>query len=229
MRVLRGRAETVSADRERTRAMLDRTAETGEPAVRVWTPRPQVAFGRRDAAAPGYDRAVEAARKRGFEPVERSVGGRAVAYTGSTVAFARAVPVEDHRSGLDDRYAAATERLRRALATLGVDAAPGEPPDSFCPGGHSLRRDGKLVGLAQRVRADAALVAGCVVVADRDAFVTVLAAVYDALEQPFDPVSVGSVATAGGPADPARVRSAVERELVCDEPATTRRIETRGT
>lgn len=213
MRVLSGRAATISADRERTRAMLDRAGETGEPAVRVWTPHRQVAFGRREASEAGYDRAVTAARDHGFEPVERSVGGRAVAYTGSTVAFAHAVPVANPRTGLGDRYDAAVGRLRRALATLGVDAVPGEPPDSFCPGSHSLQCGGKLVGVAQRVRTDAALVAGCVVVDDCETFAEVLTAVYDALDQPFDPDSVGSVAAAGGPSDPDRVVAAVRREF----------------
>jgi lipoate-protein ligase A len=213
MRVLSGRSATISADRERTRAMLDRAGETGEPAVRVWTPHRQVAFGRREASEAGYDRAVTAARDHGFEPVERSVGGRAVAYTGSTVAFAHAVPVANPRTGLGDRYDAAVGRLRRALATLGVDAVPGEPSDSFCPGSHSLQCGGKLVGVAQRVRTDAALVAGCVVVDDHETFAEVLTAVYDALDQPFDPDSVGSVAAAGGPSDPDRVVAAVRREF----------------
>jgi octanoyl-[GcvH]:protein N-octanoyltransferase len=224
MRVLRGRAATIAADRERTRDMLDRTGETGAPAVRVWTPHRQVAFGRREAAETGYDRAVAAARDRGFEPVERSVGGQAVAYTGSTVAFAHAVPVADPRVGLADRYDAAVGSLRRALATLGVDAVPGEPPDAFCPGSHSLQSGGKVVGIAQRVRTDAALVAGCVVVADRETFADVIDAVYGALDQSFDPASVGSVAAAGGPSDPDPVIDAVERELVGDDPTTVRRI-----
>ena len=225
MRVLRGRAATISADRERTRTMLDRTGETDSPAVRVWTPHRQVAFGRREAAEAGYDRAVAAAHERGFDSVERSVGGRAVAYTGSTVAFAHAVPVADPRVGLDDRYDAAVARLRRALTSLGVDAAPGEPPDAFCPGSHSLQCRGKVVGIAQRVRTDVALVAGCVVVADRATFADVIDAVYGALGQSFDPESVGSVAAAGGPSDPDPVIDAVERELVGDEPTTVRRIE----
>jgi len=205
--------------------MLDRTGETDSPAVRVWTPHRQVAFGRREAAEAGYDRAVAAAHERGFDSVERSVGGRAVAYTGSTVAFAHAVPVADPRVGLDDRYDAAVARLRRALTSLGVDAAPGEPPDAFCPGSHSLQCRGKVVGIAQRVRTDVALVAGCVVVADRATFADVIDAVYGALGQSFDPESVGSVAAAGGPSDPDPVIDAVERELVGDEPTTVRRIE----
>ncbi|QGX95280.1 lipoate--protein ligase family protein [Haloplanus rallus] len=222
MRVLRGRAATVEADRGRTGAMLARTGATGEPAVRVWTPHRQVAFGRRDAAESGYDRARAVARERGFEPIERRVGGRAVAHTGSTLAFARAVPVADARAGLADRYEATADRVRRALSAVGVETAAGEPPASFCPGSHSLRAGGKVVGIAQRVRTDAALVAGCVVVADREELASVLAPVYDALGQPFDPGSVGSVAAAGGPSDPEQVRTAVERELI-DGDATVRR------
>ncbi|WP_226022103.1 lipoyl protein ligase domain-containing protein [Halomicrobium salinisoli] len=201
MRVLRGRAADPERDFERTRELAARVAEAGESALRAWRPHRQVAFGRRDARSDGYDRAREAARERGYVPLEREVGGRAVAYTGTTVAFALARPADD-RSGIRDRYAEATDRLRAALASLGVDAREGEPADSFCPGTHSLQADGKIAGLAQRVRQDVALVAGVVVVADRDEVAAVLDPVYDALGVPFDPASVGSVAAAGGPSDP---------------------------
>ncbi|MFC7193530.1 lipoate--protein ligase family protein [Halosimplex aquaticum] len=185
----------------------------GEPAVRVWRPHRQIAFGRRDTAADGYDRAREIAEAQGFPPVEREVGGRAVAYTGSTLAFARVTPVEDPRSGLQDRYDAATEDLLAALEDLGADAREGEPQGSFCPGTHSVQADcgeraGKLAGLAQRVRADAAVVAGVLVVRDRAEIAAVLDPVYDALGVAFDPETVGSVADAGGESDPS---SAVER------------------
>lgn len=218
MRVLRGRLPDRDADRERTAAMLARTAETGDPAIRVWTPARVVAFGRRDARSEGYEAAREAAEVRGFPTVERSVGGRAVAYTGSTVAFAHAVPVEG-RAGIDERYDAATETMLGALRDLGVDARPGEPPDAFCPGAHSIQCVGKLVGIAQRVRQAAALVSGIVVVTDEQAIADVLTPVYDALGVPFDPDSVGSVATAGGPTDPAQVARAIESAFVAGREA----------
>ncbi|WP_225333117.1 lipoyl protein ligase domain-containing protein [Halomicrobium urmianum] len=216
MRVLRGRAADPERDFERTREMAVRTAETGEPALRAWRPHRQVAFGRRDARSDGYDLARGIARNRGYVPLEREVGGRAVAYTGSTVAFALARPADD-RSGIRDRYADATDRLRAALADLGVDADEGEPPDSFCPGTHSLRADGKIAGLAQRVRQDVALVAGVVVVADREEIAAVLDPVYDALDVPFDPDSVGSVAAAGSPSDPDAIIDALIRAFVPDD------------
>jgi octanoyl-[GcvH]:protein N-octanoyltransferase len=225
MRVLRGRADGPEADRAVTRAAVERVAETGEPTVRVWAPHRQVAFGRRDTREDGYDRACAAARERGYAPLERSVGGRAVAYTGaSTLAFARIVPVDDVRGGLDERYERLTVDVRRALRRLGVPAERGEPDDAFCPGQHSLRRGGKLVGIAQRVQQGAATASGICVVDERDDLADVLAAVYGALDVPFDPASVGSVAAAGGPEDVATVRTTIEAELVGDREATVERV-----
>jgi lipoate-protein ligase A len=210
--VVRGGFDDPERDRRCTRALLDGAAD-GETALRVWAPARHLAFGRRDARADGYERARAAAARRGFPPVERDVGGRAVAFSGTTVALAHATPAAG-RGDIGARYADALATLRAALATLGVDARPGEPPDSFCPGAHSLRAGGKLAGLAQRVRGGAALVVGVVVVDDASEIAGVLAPVYDALGVPFDPDSVGSVAAAGGPADPAAVRRAVEDAFV---------------
>ncbi|OIB55673.1 lipoate--protein ligase family protein [Natrialba sp. SSL1] len=228
MRVLRGRADTLDADRRASESLLEYAA-AGEPAVRVWRPHRQVAFGRRDRRQEGYDEAYEAARDHGFAPIERSVGGRAVAYDGETaLAFARADPVEDFRRGTDARYERATEATERALSELGVDTERGEPADAFCPGSHSVsarltaaggNRDptlGKLVGLAQRVRQDAALTSGIVLVDNRELIGTVLESVYGALGLAFDPDSVGTIAAAGGEPHPAVVRARFEEALIGD-------------
>jgi len=224
MRVYRDRAETIDADRAVSERVVDRVAADREAALRVWRPHRQVAFGRRDARAERYDEARAVAEEHGFPVVEREVGGRAVAYTGSTVAFTRVVPVEDPRSGVQERYEGATTDLLDALDSLGVDAREGEPADSFCPGAHSVQADcggrvRKLAGLAQRVRADAAVVAGVLVVRDHGEIASVLDPVYEALAVPFDPETVGSVGRAGGEADPDAVVEAVERALVEGEPA----------
>jgi octanoyl-[GcvH]:protein N-octanoyltransferase len=217
MRVVRGRVGDRDADREVTRNLLESVRETGDPVVRVWAPGRQLAFGRRDANEDGYDAARAAAREHGFPPVERQVGGRAVAYTASTLAFARITPTADIRTGLQSRYDAMVADVLDALAAVGVDAHEGEPPDSFCPGDHSVSADGKLTGIAQRVTKGAALTSGVLVVDDRDELRAVLAAVYDALDVPFDPGSVGSVAAAGG--DTGRVRDELEAALVGDADA----------
>jgi lipoate-protein ligase A len=218
MRVLRGRAAGRDADREVLAGMLERAAETGEGSVRVWRPHRQLAFGRRDARTDDYEVATKVAEACGFTPVQRSVGGRAVAYTGNTVAFAKVIPLDDMRVGMDERYEATTRAIQRALWRLGVPAARGEPEASFCPGDYSLQRDGKLVGVAQRVRKNAALVSGVAVVRDHGEIAGVLDPVYAALDVPFERSSVGSIAKAGGDADPETVVRTVEELLVDEEP-----------
>jgi octanoyl-[GcvH]:protein N-octanoyltransferase len=211
MRIFDGRAADIDADRERTREMLEHTTATGEPAVRAWLPHRQVAFGRRDTRAEGYDEAKRVAEEHDYPPVERSVGGRAVAYTGATVAFARTEPTNGR--GIQKRYTHATTDLQVAFHRLGIQARAGEPPDSFCPGSHSLQADGKIAGLAQRVKDDAALVAGIVVARDAEEVTAVLEPVYAALDVPLDPDSVGSIDRAGGESDPKTVAHTVGQAL----------------
>lgn len=216
--VYRGRRASRATDRAATGAMVAAAGRREAPAVRVWQPGQQLAFGRRDTRRDGYEAARAAASAHEFPPVERSVGGRAVAYAETTLAVAHAVPVSDGRRGLDDRYEAALERLLQALRSVGASVTRGEPPEAYCPGDYSIRTPdgGKLAGIAQRVRDDAALVAAVVTVADRRSISAVLTDVYDALGVTFDPASVGSVRAAGGPAEPTPVRRALEAELVGD-------------
>jgi len=223
MRVLRGRAETIEVDRAATRDLLAGAAN-GRPGIRVWVPHRQVAFGRRDAREEGYGAARSAARARGFTPVERDVGGQAVAYDGeTTLAFVHARPLADARRGISDRYDDAVATVESALAAVGAEVRRGEPPESFCPGSHSLQGDGKVCGVAQRVGADAALVSGCVLVR-AGGVREVLASVYRALDVPFDPASVGSVAGSGGSPDPERVRETLEAALVDGCEPTVERV-----
>jgi octanoyl-[GcvH]:protein N-octanoyltransferase len=218
MHVVRGSLTETERDRAVTRGLAGLVERTDRPATRAWTPPRQVAFGRRDASADGYDRARRAALERGYDPVERRVGGRAVAYTGETVAFVHAVPTDDSRSGIQRRYEHATDTLRDALEGVGATVRSGEPAGSFCAGDHSLQGDGKVAGIAQRVQRAVAVVGGCVVVTedDEDAIADVLGPVYAALGVPFETESVGSVETAGGPDDPGAVVGAIERAFAGD-------------
>lgn len=233
VRVYRGRADEPAADRDRTAEMLTETAETGVPGVRVWQPHRQVAFGRRDSHAAGYEDAKAAAEDRGYHAIVRRVGGRAVAYTGRTLAVASAVPIGDVRRGMCDRYGELSETLVDTLSALGAEITRGEPADAYCAGSHSVsgvdatgEPTGKLAGVAQRVQSGAALVAANLTVAEADieAVRSVLGPVYHALDVPFDPSTVGSVSTAGGPDDPAVVRGAIEDALTDGREPTVIRI-----
>lgn len=222
MRVVRGSLSEVEDDRWATQQLTRLTERNEEPTLRVWTPPRQIAFGRRDSTVEGYNRARRIAIEHGYEPFERSVGGRAVAYTGSTVAFAFAVPTDGGRGGIDRRYRETKSRLIRSLETVGAAVSRGEPERSFCPGEHSLQGDGKIVGIAQRVRRNSALIGGCVIVltADERAISNVLGPVYDALGTPFDPASVGSIEGAGGVTDVTPVIEAIETGFIEDRETT---------
>ena len=222
MRVVRGSDPEVDNDRRITGSIADLAADTAEPVLRVWTPPRQLAFGRRDATAAGYDRARRIAAESGYEPIERSVGGSAVAYTGDTVAFGYAEPT-DGRGGIDRRYRRTTATLADAFRETGARVSLGEPDRSFCPGQHSLQGTGKIAGIAQRVKRNSALVGGCVIVlrSDSAAIADVLMPVYDALDRPFDPGSVGSVESAGGVGGVDAARDAIESAFVGDRNPTT--------
>ncbi|OVE83819.1 lipoyl protein ligase domain-containing protein [Natronolimnobius baerhuensis] len=232
VRVVRGCARTIDADRTASERLLE-IAAAGEPAIRVWTPHRQVAFGRRDRHSSGYERARKRALEAGFTPVERNVGGRAVAYDGeTTLAFARAEPVADFRRGTDERYERVTRAVVSGLSEAGIDLERGEPDGSFCPGAHSLSArpkatdaadsQQKLVGIAQRVRNDAAITAGIVLVDSRQVLATVLESVYADLEVPFRPATVGTIADASGDAevDHDHLRETLEAALIGDESET---------
>lgn len=220
MRVLRGRADNPTADREITSEMATRTADTGEEALRVWQPPRQVAFGRRDTQADRYQAAREAALEHAFPPTERLTGGHAVAYTGSDVSVALSQPVEDIRTGIADRYDSATETLQRALWRLSVPADRGEPKGAFCPGDHSLQHRGKLAGVAQHISKDVALIGAVVLVRDHDAIAEVLSPIYNALGLPFSKAAVGSIERAGGETDDVTILDTIQAAFVGDREVT---------
>lgn len=224
MRVRRGREDDPETDESLTRELLLDAEASDEPHLRVWRPPPHCSFGRRDARAEGYERARELATDRGFPPMERDTGGRPTLLTGSTVAVALATPVDAERTGIRDRYETVLGPVQRALWRLGVPAQRGEPADSFCPGSHSLQWRGKVAGFAQRVNRQVALVSGVVLVRDHEVVGEVLEPVYDALDLPFDPEAVGSVARAEGRADPVAVTRAIESAIVGDRSPAVERV-----
>jgi octanoyl-[GcvH]:protein N-octanoyltransferase len=213
MRVLRGQVSESTLEHNVGKEMLVAVSRTAEPIVRVWCPPKSVVFGPRDTNEDGYDRARTIAQNNGYRVRERSVGGRAVAYSGTTVAFARAEPTQDGRRSISERYDRTTAQVQEALSSLDVAAERGEPPGAFCPGSQSLSADGKIVGMAQRVREEAALTAGLVVTRDHDELARVLEPIYETFDMEFDPAAVGSVHRAGGRAAPETVTRAIERAL----------------
>jgi octanoyl-[GcvH]:protein N-octanoyltransferase len=154
-----------------------------------------VAFGPLDRLSPGYGRAIDAARARGFGAIQRLAGGRAAVFHDQTIALSWAVSDPQPRLHITDRFELVSSILAAALRDLGVDARVGEVPGEYCPGAHSVNARGKskLVGLGQRILLHAAHVGGVVVVAGGDRIREVLIPVYDALGLEWVPETAGSV------------------------------------
>jgi octanoyl-[GcvH]:protein N-octanoyltransferase len=209
-----------------SRATMRRVAAGELPeTLRLARPGRVVAFAKRDALAPGYARAVTAARGAGFGSIVRLAGGRAAVFHEGTLELAHAVPDPDPRRGIHARFETTAELIADALRGLGVDARVGEVPGEYCPGRFSVNAGGarKLAGIGQRVISGGAHVGTVLVVDDPTAVRRVLEPVYRALELDWDPATVGAVAAEAPGAGWDAVRDALlaryaERfELVEDE------------
>ena len=197
--------------------------------LRIHTPGRYVAFGRQDLGVPGYGIAVEAARSRDFEAVERLAGGRAALFHEETLAFAWSVPHEDPRSAITAHFEEVTQILTFALRRLGVDAHVGEVTGEYCAGQYSInaRHEKKIVGIGQRISGKATHIGGVIVVNHEDLVRETLIPIYSALDIPWKPDTTGSIAAeVGAPRDLDRVADIVldtfaERHSLGPEYTTT--------
>lgn len=199
-----------------SRALLWRVADGSlAESLRLYRPDDVLAFSVQDRTRPGFARAVEAARARGFAPVLRLAGGRAAVFHPGTLAFAWSAPIRDARLGIRERFESMATLAADALRRLGVDARVGEVAGEYCPGAWSVNARGltKLVGVGQRLVRGAAHVGGVVVVRGHERVRAVLEPVYRELGFEFDPRTVGSVEAEVGDVTPEHVTEALLAEF----------------
>jgi lipoate-protein ligase A len=182
---------------------------------RLHVPGRVLAFGRADRVQPGYPQAVRAAQAHGFAAIERLAGGRAAVFHGSTLAFSMAVPDNDPRVGIRDRFETIAGVMSKAFQTLGIDARIGEVPGEYCPGSWSVNVGGrvKVMGVGQRLVRGAAHVGGVVVVDDGESIRDVLIPVYRALRLDWDPRTSGALADRSPGLDNPKVIKAIVKTL----------------
>jgi lipoate-protein ligase A len=179
-----------------SRALMLRVAARELPeTLRIARPGTTVAFAKRDAVAPGYDEAVAAAREGGFEPTLRLAGGRAAVFHDGAMEIGHAVPDDEPRRAIHERFESTARRLAAALARLGVDARVGDVPGEYCPGRYSVNARGavKLAGIGQRVVGGGSHTGVVLIVEGEQRVNAVLAPVYAALGLDWDPGASGSV------------------------------------
>lgn len=176
---------------------LARSVGAGETAetFRIHRTGRIVAFGRQDRVTPGYARAVQAARDAGFLPVERLAGGRAAVFHEDTLAFSWAIPADEPRAGITERFRTVSRLIADAFGDVGAPSTVGELTGEYCPGAYSvhLETGGKVMGVGQRLVRGAAHVGGVIVVDGGRRIADVLVPVYDALGITWDPATSGDL------------------------------------
>ncbi|HEX6654063.1 MAG TPA: hypothetical protein VF072_15060 [Thermoleophilaceae bacterium] len=198
-----------------SRAIMFRVAAGELPeTLRIAHPGATVAFAKRDAVAEGYEEAVRAAREHGFEATLRLAGGRAAVFHDGGMEIGHAVPDEEPRAGIHDRFRHTADRLARALRQLGVDARVGEVAGEYCPGRYSVNARGavKIAGIGQRVVGGGSHTGVVLVVEGEDRINAVLEPVYAALGLDWRPEASGSVRTEVPSAAWKAVRDAIVTE-----------------
>jgi len=180
-----------------SRAVLDRVGAGELPeTLRLYVPERLVAFGSRDAVNPAFDHARQAAAEIGFGSYVRLAGGKAAVFHEHTIAFGWAIPTDDPRSTIGERFDEIGDLLTIAMTRLGVEARLGEVSGEYCSGSHSINARGavKLIGIGQRLANGAAHVGGVVVVDRSDLVNRALVPVYRTLGYAWDPSTTGAIA-----------------------------------
>ncbi len=187
-----------------------------QPLLRVYRPRPTVAFSRRESLMPTFAAASDAALAHGSTPVIRLAGGRAVAYDDDCLVIDLLTPsTEAERFATQEVFDVAAACIRSVLVDLGVDARVGEVPGEYCAGAHSVNARGrvKLVGIAQRVTRGARLVTASLVLGHAERLRNVVDDVYSAMGLEWDPATFGTLADEGVRLSPAELESAITTAL----------------
>ncbi|QAY58559.1 lipoate--protein ligase family protein [Microbacterium protaetiae] len=211
-------AMDAAADLDRSVDLLRAVADgaIGEDrVVRLYAPLPTVALSRRESRMPGFDVAAQAAIERGFTPVVRPTGGRAVAYDSSCIVFDI---VQREREMTDQRtfFIRVGESLVSAMRRLGADARLGDVPGEYCPGEFSVNARGavKLIGTSQRAVRGARLLSGMVPLNEVAHLADVLAVVNAALGLDWDAATFGTLRDEAPPVDRSVVEDAIVGALI---------------
>jgi octanoyl-[GcvH]:protein N-octanoyltransferase len=202
-----------------SRALMLRVAGGELPeTLRIARPGTTVVFAKRDAVTDGYDDAVRAARAQGFDATLRLAGGRAAVFHDGTMEIGHALPEDEPRTGIHERFERTATRLARALRRLGVDARVGEVPGEYCPGRYSVNARGavKLAGIGQRIVAGGSHTGVVLVVSGEQRINDVLRPVYAALGLAWEPQVTGSVVAESPDAGWDAVRDALLAEYARD-------------
>ena len=187
-----------------------RTA-TGWGWARFRRARPTAAFSRRDTLASGYPEATRVARRLGFHPIVRPVGGRLVAYHEGALLVDVLARHPSPADEIHQRFREFGQAVASALRSLGVDARLGAVANEYCPGPFSVNVGGraKLAGTAQRITRGSFLLSALVIVRDPEPIRSVLCGVYPLIGHHWNPDTLACVSEQVGSITLVQVRAAL--------------------
>lgn len=176
-----------------------RTGHT-QPMIRIYQPRPTVAFGQRDRRMPGFEQAAIAVERLGFTPLIRRAGGRAAAYHPGALVVDHIEPDADAIRGSQWRFESFAQLFAEALDLLDIGGVIGPIPGEYCYGDYSVHgvapaepdRRIKLVGTAQRQVGTGWLFSTVILAEQGELTRRVLHAAYAGLGLEWDPLTAGA-------------------------------------
>lgn len=205
---------SAEADLQKSLDLLQqlKTGELTGTIARLRRPQSTLAFGQRDARLPGFPAAQAQARRHGYEPVVRRLGGQAAGYHPDSLVLDHLQATADAMVGYKQRFMDFGTMLVEIFGNLGISAGIGEIPGEYCAGEYSvyISLDGvdhssqnetepqktKVVGTAQRVVSGAWLFSASIIVANPEPLRAVVTDVYEKLNLELDPSTVGALTDA---------------------------------
>ncbi len=173
--------------------LLDETSRTGKSYLWVWNPLKQLALSPSSLNRNGVSEAIKHAERKGFPAVERITGGGPVPHNGRTVSFVYTDRIDNTDIGLNDRYREITSNLSDLLGSLDISVSCGESMGEFCPGQYSIHAEGKIAGVAQRLKRNSALTSGVVVIEYNEGYRELTKSVYEYIGLDFRDETMDSV------------------------------------
>lgn len=188
--------ETAALDTAISRALLQQVSNGEIPQTfRLYQPKNLIAFGPQDALEPGFLKAVGIARSKGFDGIQRLVGGRAAMFHQGTLAFGLTIRDNHPRTNVELHFQMMARFLLEAFKSLGLEARIGPVNGEYCPGKYSINSQGKfkLAGMGQRLTKSATYIGGVISLKQNKEAEKILELVYRALNLELDPTSFGSL------------------------------------
>ena len=208
--------EPAARDTAISHAILQKVSDgTIQQSLRLYRPANVIAFGPLDATEPGFIKAVAFGRSRGFDCIQRLVGGRAAMFHQGTLAFGVTLVDSQPRSNIEHNYQMVATVLVGALKRLGLESQIGPVKGEYCPGKYSINSRGqfKLAGIGQRLGKNATYVGGVISLQENLVAEEVLIQVYSTLNLELNPSSFGNLNTELPSISYAKLEAAILDEL----------------